>query len=109
MVFLHGKIMQDIFGVNVNENNVFSLDNTDDIPESCVKELRGLNIRDDTKSLLSLFDKKNRLSIDEIIVGLYRLYKLEKTRIWVSSTLYNLSRKNLVKKVEGSKGEYIKC
>lgn len=90
-------------------DEIFNLEKIDDLPEKCVKELKLLNIRDDTKQLLALFERKKRLSIDEIIVGLYRLHKLEKTRTWVSATLYNLSRKDLVKKITGTKGEYEKC
>jgi len=91
------------------EKDIFDLSAIDDLPKKCAEELRLINIGKETKAVLDLFDIKNRLSIDEIIVGLYRLHKLEKTRTWVSSTLYNLSRKELVKKVEGTKGEYQKC
>ncbi len=91
------------------EKDIFDLAKIDDIPKACADELRLINISKETKLLLNLFEIKNRLSIDQIIVGMYRLHKLEKTRPWVSSTLYNLSRKGLVKKVEGTKGEYEKC
>lgn len=92
----------------MSNENIFNLDKIDDIPDNCKKQLKLINIRDDAKKLLDLFDKKQVLTIDEIIVGMYRLYKIEKTRIWVSSTLYNLSRKKLVKKIDGTKGEYEK-
>lgn len=92
----------------MESNDIFNLENTSDLTNDCKKQLKLLNMRDDAKRLLELFDKKSPLSIDEIIVGLYRLYKLEKTRVWVSSTLYNLSRKNLIKKISGIKGEYEK-
>ncbi len=92
-----------------NANDIFNLDKTDDLPENFKKELKLLNIRDDTRHLLDLFERKNKLSIDEILIGLYRLHKIIKTRIWVSSTLYNLSRKNLIRKVAGTKGQYEKC
>ena len=88
--------------------DIFNLDKIDDIPDGCQKELKLFNIRSDTRQLLGLFERKNRLSIDEIIVGLYRLYKLERTRTWVSATLYNLSKKELVKKIPGTKGEHEK-
>ena len=93
----------------MSDTDIFNLEKTDDIPENFAKELRIVSIREEAKLLLGLFDRKNKLTIDEILVGLYRLYKLEKTRVWVSSTLYNLSRKNLVRKVSGTKGEYEKC
>jgi hypothetical protein len=88
---------------------IFNLDRVDDLPDSCKKELKLVNIRDEGMMLLGLFDIKNPLSFDEIIVGLYRLNKLEKTRTWVSATLYNLSKKGLVKKIKGKKGVYEKA
>ena len=92
----------------MNENNIFDLTNVDDLPEDQKRQLKLINVRDDAKNLLGLFELKNRLSIDEIIVGLYRLHKMIKSRTWVSSTLYNLSKKSLIKKVDGSQGEYEK-
>jgi len=90
------------------EENIFNLDKTDDLPEAYKKQLKLLNVRDDTRSLLALFDLKDNLSIDEILVGMYRLHKVEKSRIWVSSTLHNLSKKGLIRKIDGTKGKYRK-
>ncbi len=92
----------------MSDTSVFDINKTDDLPESCKKNLKLLNMRDETKKLLDLFEIKNKLSIDEILVALYRLHKIEKTRSWVSSTLYNLSRKNLIKRIDGTKGDYEK-
>lgn len=92
----------------VESEKIFGLESTEDLPESCKSELRIMNVRDETMMLLNLFDLKSPLSFDEIIVGLYRLHKLEKTRVWVSATLYNLNKKGLVRKVEGKKGIYEK-
>lgn len=90
--------------------DIFDLSNLEGLPISCLNELKPSRLSEDTKQLLDLFKHKSRLSFDEIIVGLYRLHKVEKTRTWVNSTLYNLSKKeNLIRKVKGSKGEYEKC
>lgn len=88
--------------------DIFDLKMLEDIPESFAKELRLINIRKETKYLLDLFDIKNKLSIDEILVGLYRSHKIVKERSWISSTLYNLTRAKLIKKVKGKKGIYRK-
>ena len=90
------------------EENIFNLDKIDDLPEAYKKQLKLLNVRDDTRSLLALFDLKDNLSIDEILVGMYRLYKVEKSRVWVSSTLHNLGKKGLIRKIDGTKGKYRK-
>jgi len=88
--------------------NNFDLKNIEDIPNNLKKELKLNRISSHSKKLLSLFEKKNILCIDEIIVGLYRLYKLEKTRTWVSYTLYNLNKKINIIKSPNKKGYYEK-
>lgn len=103
------KLEYNIYiGGAMKEEDVFNVENIDDIPDSCKKHLKILNIRDDTRLLLNLFERKSRLSVDQIIIGLFRLHKIEKTRPWVLSTLYNLGKKNLIKKVSGARGEYEK-
>jgi len=78
---------------------LFNLDNTNDLPEYLTRELLILNVREDTRKLLLLFNLKKSLSLDEILVGLYRVHKIQKTRYWVNTTLYNLSKKNLIKRI----------
>lgn len=90
------------------DKSIFDLHDVSDLPEKHRDELKLLSIREDAQKLLSLFDIKPRLSIDEIIVGLYRAHKMEKAREWVSATLYNLSKKGLIAKVKGTKGVYEK-
>lgn len=89
-------------------NYIFDIKKTDDLTEKCKKELKLLSRKDSTKKLLDLFDKKSRLSIDEIIAALYRLHKIEKTRKWVSYTLYNLKKSNLIRKINKGTFEKIK-
>lgn len=80
----------------MDNNDIFNLKNINDISASCKKNLKLNGLHDDTKKLLDLFNIKQPLSIDEMIVALYRKFKIEKTRTWVSGTLYNLSRKKLI-------------
>jgi len=86
--------------------DIFDLSDITDISKKVELNLVGLRIHKKTKKLLDLFNIKTSLSIDEILVALYRLYRIEETREWVSSTLYNLSRKNLVKKHKIIRGFY---
>jgi len=86
--------------------DIFDLSDITDISKKVELNLVGLRINKKTKKLLDLFNIKTSLSIDEILVALYRLYRIEETREWVSSTLYNLSRKNLVKKHKIIRGFY---
>ncbi len=89
-------------------NKMFDLENIDDVTNGCKANLKLNNLKGDTKKLFDLFEKKNILSIDEILVALNRDHKLEKKRSWVSNTLYNLAQKELVKKVIGEQGVYEK-
>jgi hypothetical protein len=89
--------------------HIFDLSDLDDMPNDLKKEVRRLGIRRDTVNLLSLFDIKQHLTIDEIIVGMMRKYGVKKKRLWVSSTIYNLKRREMIKDVEGEKKVYQKC
>jgi hypothetical protein len=89
-------------------SEIFDLNNLDDLPEDVRKEVAPLGLRKDTEMLLSLFDIKNQLSIDEIVVGLMRKHGLKKKRSWVSSTIYNLKRREIIKESDGNKKFYEK-
>lgn len=84
--------------------NIFDLTALDDINETLKSELRIASPKDD--QVLSLFEIKNKLTIDEIIVGLFRKYALEKKRAYVTSRLTSLVKKDLIEKVPGEKGTY---
>lgn len=85
--------------MNYEEKNIFNLKEINDLPKNVSKEIKINKRHDVARKLLSLFDIKKELSINEILVGLYRVYKIVKTRIWVSSTLYNLKRSNIIKNI----------
>lgn len=96
----------------MNKDEIFSLSDTNDLSEYCKKQLKQLKriaIKDDVINLFDLFKIKNRLSVDEVIVAFYRLYEIEKTRSWFSATLSNLSKRGLIKKINGTEGKYEKC
>lgn len=43
---------------------------------------------------------------DEILLGLYRKYNLSLTRRQLTAKLYNMSKKNIIKRLKGKKGLY---
>lgn len=88
--------------------DIFSLENTDSLPEEVKSQIYVNSLKKGSKMLLELFSIKSELSIDEIIVGYYRKFDLIKSRTWVSSNLYNLSKKGMIYKVKGKKGVYKK-
>jgi len=89
-------------------SDIFDTNKIDDLPDDFKQEVNVLNIRQETKMLLKLFEQKRQLSISEILVSLFRSCNLRKKRTWVSSTLYNLARRNIVKKLDGKRGIYEK-
>lgn len=84
-------------------NNIFNLEHIKDLPYNLIKDLR-LATRNDLL-ILSLFKKKNQLNLSEIIVGSFRLYKLKRTRGYVTTTCYRISKKGLLRATE-NKGGY---
>lgn len=61
-------------GKNINR---FDLTNIDDFPKEVKKNICSSNIKNNgslSLSIISLFDDKETLTINEIIVGLYRKY-----------------------------------
>jgi hypothetical protein len=86
--------------------DIFSLENRDDLSKEVINNLRLIKAHSKAIQMLELFDIKNELSVDEIIVGLFRKHRVNATREWITSTLYNLRRKNYVKLI--SKGRYRK-
>lgn len=86
------------------KEELFDLKNVTDIPETL--QLKIHNLSATTDKILKLFAIKAELSIDEILVGLYRKYKIERSRNWISATLYNLKKRDYILKVNGKKGVY---
>lgn len=78
----------------MNEN-IFDLSDLTDVPADVLKEIMTAK---STGLLMSLFNYKERLTIDEIVVGLIRKYNIKIKRIWVTSTMYNLQKRGFIKK-----------
>lgn len=94
----------------MKENNRFNTDYMGDLPASIIKELKGgmkpRGFGERSLQLLELFKLKKTLTMEEIIVGMFRTYQVEVKRVWVTSALYRLKAKELIKKVKGKKSTY---
>ena len=84
--------------------NMFNTANLDDLPQELKNELKKKNLNSGDEKILSLFSEKNELSIDEILIALYRKYKIVQKRTWVSNRLFVLSKAGQVGKIK--KGRY---
>jgi hypothetical protein len=94
----------------MNDINIFDLEDVSDLPASIVKRTvnHGVSGRPYTGIIMGLFAIKSTLSINEIIVALYRAHKMDKSRTWVGNILYRMKKKGLVKKVGYGSYECIK-
>ncbi len=82
-------------------NNFFDLNDLSDLPGDVKKEIFLVGFQKNTVMLLSLFNIKNPLSIDEMIVGMMRKYNIKKKRNWFAATIYNLKKRKVIRKIEG--------
>ncbi len=85
-------------------NDIFSLENIDDVSAKCRKSLPGKRSGLLDTQILKLFELKNMLTIGEVIVALYRVYKRETTRMTIYSQLHKLTREGRLIKV--GRGRY---
>lgn len=88
------------------DSNIFDLDNLEGVSDSIKgmltrREKYGVN-----NKILSLFSMKPELTIDEVIIALYRKYKIEKKRIWYVSSLSIMAKKGMLIRI--SFGKYKK-
>lgn len=88
------------------ETEIFNLMDLSDLKKETTDELKGIYVNRKDQLILSLFEIKNILSIDEIIVALSRKYKVNVNRGWIVNRLYALKNKKLIFKVKGTKGIY---
>jgi hypothetical protein len=85
--------------------NIFDTVKTEDLPSELLEQLKNNALNSYDTKIMSFFIYKKELNIDEILIALFRKYKIIKTRAWLSNRLYFLSQKNKVKKI--AKGKYV--
>lgn len=74
----------------MSTTNIFDMKNLDDLPDS-VKE--GISSNAYTEKIIKLFRMAKRpLTIDEVTVAYYRVYKEVRTRRQINSKLYGLTK-----------------
>lgn len=98
---------------DIGELDLFKID-ISDIPKECRRELK--NIKPERKvrekkerkssTIEDLFHFKQRLTIDEVIIALYRLGEGIKKRQYIYGHMYYLIKLNIIRKVEGEQGTF---
>lgn len=92
----------------MNKDEIFCMTNTEDLPKEVKKELRAIegSKKIITKLIIQLFLIKSPLSVDEILIGLYRVHKIVKTRSWLSSSLFHLKSHGVIENAPEKRGVY---
>lgn len=88
-------------------NNIFDLDNTTDFPEE-VEIKRHYNDGRKHQKIYRLFELKDDLNKDEIMVGMYRKYKVILDRKKLSNHMGYLVRRGFLVHVGSAKWRKIK-
>ena len=90
----------------MNEESTFNLDNIVDLPEEVIAELRFFHLHPATRNIINLFKVKKHLSVNEVLVGLFRKYRLIRTQRWVHTAFYRMKNKKIIKNVTGKTGYF---
>ena len=79
--------------------NIFDLKNTNDVPAEVLKSVSGRSYRGGVTAMyINLFELKNKLTLDEIVIALFRAYGITKKRSLIYSQVYYLVRKGILKR-----------
>lgn len=92
----------------ISAKDAFNLTYLDDLPEIVRTKLGVTPLRGIVSHVFTeLFNLSSTLSLDEMQVGLYRIFGLEKSRDWISSAAYQMRNKGMIKNVPGRAGVYM--
>ncbi len=85
--------------ISCSENGLFQLQQIDDLPPEMVDEIKMLALRrhkTTVTKLLSLFQLKNPLTLEEACVGFFRKFGIAKSMKWVSQALSSLKHQKVI-------------
>ena len=93
---------------NLTPTEMFNLNDLSDLSTKLSNEIKKTEPTIKNK-FVQLLEIKSPLTVDEFIVGLYRVYGIERSRNVTQCQLYQCVKKSLIEKVEGKIGLYQKC
>lgn len=92
---------------NISAKDAFNLYNLNDIPPIIKKSIGQQSLRGIIKHMfIEVFKKQSVCSVDEIHVGIYRLFGIAKERHWITSNVSQLKSAGLIKNVPGQAGVF---
>lgn len=90
------------------DKEIFNTKNLSSLPSSLAREISKKKSGKSESMILSLFEfTSKKLTIEQIMVGIYRLHEEIKEKKWVKASIYRLVRTNKLKKTKTKKGETV--
>lgn len=87
--------------------NLFDLNDLSDLPEDMRKDVESRRLDDFESKILDLFEIANRqLTIDEVMIALFRKFSLRKNRRQVMNKLYQMGNPKTGRLISVKKGVY---
>ncbi len=87
--------------------NLFDINDLSDLPEDMRKDVESRRLDDFESKILDLFEIANReLTIDEVMIALFRKFSLIKNRRQVMNKLYQMGNPKTGRLVSVKKGLY---
>lgn len=84
-----------------------SLGDLSDLPDELVKELSAKRVDDLEEQILVVIRAcGGEANLDQVLVGLYRKYKVVQTRRYTQNKLYRMSQKELIYPLPGQRAAY---
>lgn len=88
-------------------DNIGFINDYEKLPKAIKKELCFGNMDDLSEKIIDVLNfYEGVANIDEIIVGMYRMFDVIKTRDYYVGKLYKMAKKHLINCVKGKKGIY---
>ena len=88
--------------------DIFNITDLKGIPKSVVSNLRLCRKNETSKNIMELFELKRELNLNEIVIGLYKKFNLEKSRASITVSLTHLVSKKLLLKNDFGTYEKVK-
>lgn len=84
----------------------FDKENLKGLPKDVIEVLKIKANKIPTSIVQEFFELSNILSIDEIILGMWRVYEIKVDRTWVSQQIVIMRKDNLIKERKDRSGIY---
>ena len=100
------SVVNKVKPVSASSDDIFDLKSMQDAPQDVKSELRPSKESSLTSTILALYNIKSPLTVNELIIGLYRKFKIKTKRSTLVVAISRLSSQGIIKKTKGVKTSY---